>query len=627
MIHETMISDNPPRTRNSRFGCWRLLKWGISLFLGFVLILVGLWFFFPRQLQRWTATGMEKTLLRYLAWRAGTGSFEAGVRPVQTMNVPMRDGIKLATDLYLPDTNGPFPAIVMRTPYTKGEGKAVAAFFTRYGYAVAVQDTRGRQASEGEFYPFRTEVEDGADFTHWIKQQPWCNGKIRAFGGSYLGFTQWAMAAGNPDLSAIAPTLITANLYKGIYDNGAFGKLTFLHWSLSSYGRYGDMGGAVNIQKGYAHFPLMESDDIALKDISFYNDWVRHPVPDDYWRAMNVDHRFPEVTAPALMTAGWFDFFREGELNDFQLIQKTAPAPVREKTKILIGPWNHAFFNGNQQRYGIRQRKLELLPFNFILETKQWYDFALKGISNGWDKRPPVRVYVLGENKWRDEFQWPPAGSVGRSFYLHSSGNAQTLRGDGVLDNTPPLSLDPVDSFVYDPHKPVPTKGGSHGLPAECGPADQREVEERGDVLVYSTAALTKPLLVMGPVEVRLFAASTARDTDFTAKLVDVFPDGQALIIVDGVVRARYRNGLDKAELLQPGKVYPFTILVGNTAVLFQAGHKVRLEISSSNFPRYDPNPNTGTEIATEANPVSAMQKVSHGKDYPSVLVLPVVEE
>ncbi len=612
---------------STRSGCWRLLKRIIFLFLGVVVVLVGLKFFFPRQLERWTAAGMEKLIPHLLAWRAGTGRFETKFRPKQTVMVPMRDGIQLATDLYLPDAGGPFPTIVIRTPYAKSEGKLSGEFFARYGYAVAVQDVRGRHSSQGDFYPFRNEVEDGVVFTHWLKQQSWCNGKIGAFGPSYLGFTQWAMAVGNPDLSAIAPTFITANLYNGIYHDGTFCELTFLHWALSSYGRYGDMRGAANVQKGYDHFPLVESDDVALKDIPFFDDWVSHPTPDSYWRAINVDHRFADISAPAFLTAGWYDFFRDEQLEDFQLFQKTAPAAAREKTKLLVGPWNHGFFNGNQNLYGIQQRKLEVIPFDFVRETKAWYDYSLKGISNGWDKRPPVRLYVLGKNEWQDEQQWPPARAVSRSYYFHSAGKAQTLQGDGLIDVNLPTTAELEDSFVYNPRQPVPTRGGSHGQPAACGPADQREVEGRPDILVYSSSELAAPVLVMGPVAARLYASSTALDTDFTAKLVDVFPDGKALIVCEGIVRARYRNGMGQAELMEAGKIYPFTIKVGHTAVLFQPGHRIRLEISSSNFPRYDANPNTGAPIATERNPVPATQKIYHGKEYPSALILPVVEE
>ena len=613
---------NPAGKPRRRFR--RILKWMLALSSGLVLLLASAWFVFPGTIQSWVAAGSAELLPHYLAWRAGTGSFQGGVPAGQTLQVPMRDGVSLATDVYLPTIAGPYPAIAIRTPYTKQEGRPVGEFFARYGYAVAVQDVRGRHASQGDFYPFRNEVTDGIDMTRWLKRQSWCNGRIGAFGGSYLGFTQWAMSIGNPEIAAIAPAFITANLYNGVYRAGAFGKLTFLHWCLTSCGRYGNMGGAVNILKGYQHFPLVESDDVALKDVPFYDDWVSHPTPDSYWQALSVDHRFAEMSAPAFLTAGWYDFFLDAQLDDFQHVQKTASPYVRQNTKMLVGPWNHAFFNPNQKQYGIRQGWLEVIPFEFVREVKAWYDYSLKGIPNGWDRRAPLRLYVLGENAWRDEQRWPPADVSDRPFYLHSGGKAETLQGDGSLDLNMPAGSEPADDFTYDPRNPVPTRGGSHGLPDSCGPADQREVEQRSDVLVYSSGPLKKPLLVMGSVAMRLFASTTAPDTDFTAKLVDVFPDGRSLIVCEGVVRARYRSGFERPELLETNRVYPFDIRVGNTAVLFKSGHRIRVEISSSNFPRYDPNPNTAGEVAAERNPVKASQKVWHNREHPSALILPV---
>lgn len=604
---------------------WRWLKRSLLTFVALALLLVGFAALLPKTAQRWSAAAIEWLLPRYLAGRSGTGASVAHLASREEIKVPMRDGVQLATDVYLPTGAGPFPVIAVRTPYSKADGRLIADFFVRYGYVVAIQDVRGRFASEGEFYPFRAEVDDGVDFTRWLKRQPWCSGRIGGFGISYLGFTQWAMAAGNPDLTSIAPAFISASLYHGLYQGGAFSKLTFLDWSLKSHGRTGASVDAAQVDRGYRHFPLVESDDAASTNIAFYNDWVSHPTPDAYWRGMKVDHRFAEMTAPAFLTAGWYDFFIEGQLRDFALLQETASPRVREQTKILIGPWNHAFFNGNQERYGIRQRRLERVPFEFVRLTKEWFDYSLKGVANGWDRRAPVRVYVLGQNVWRDEAHWPPRGATNRSFFLRSHGGAQTLEGDGALDLTPPAMNEPADSFVFNPTNAVPTRGGGHGVPVSCGPADQREIERRADVLVYSSAPLREPLLVLGPVSVRLFAASTATDTDFTAKLVDVFPGGQALILCEGVVRARYRHGLDQPALLPVGQTNVFDLPVGNTAVQFQAGHRIRLEISSSNYPRYDANPNTGTEIATERNPVLATQRVFHTPDCPSVLQLPVV--
>ncbi len=604
-----------------------IVRWVLAPILLLGLLLAGFWFVFPTAAKVTAAWCGSQLLIRGLAFRSGTGWAGEGFTLRENLEVPTRDGTRLATDLYLPSAAGPHPAIAIRTPYSKAEGRLMGEFFARYGYAVVVQDTRGRHQSGGEFYPFRFEVEDGFDLTNWIRQQPWCDGKIGGFGPSYLGFTQWAMAIGNPNLASISPTFITGNLHDGIYKGGAFGQMTFLDWSLSSYGRFGDAAGAKNIRRGFGHLPLIESDDVSLRDIPFYNDWVSHPRPGEYWYAMSPMRRVEEISAPAFMTAGWYDFMLDGQIRDFKRIRSHGTPAVRAGTKLLIGPWSHGFFNANLGDYGIEQRTLEAVPFVFVKATKDWLDFSLKGIDNGWDSRPPVRVYVLGANTWRDEEDWPPRGAVDQSYYLHSGGRAQTLHGDGSLALDPPAAPEPDDTFVFDPGNPVPTNGGAHGNAWTAGPADQREVEKRADVLVYTTAPLDTATLVMGQVRARIFASSTAPDTDFTAKLVDVFPDGRALIICEGILRARYREGLDQPRLLQPGVVYPLEIELGPAAVSFQPGHSIRLEISSSNAPRYDVNPNTGTEIATERTRTVATQRVSHGIAQPSALILPVVDD
>lgn len=603
----------------------RFAKWVLAPALVLFLLVAGFRFFFPAKAKTLTADGASWLLIRALALRAGTGWPGEGVTVQTNIRVPMRDGVHLATDLYLPASPGPHPAIAIRTPYTKAEGKLIGEFFGRYGYAVAIQDTRGRHQSEGEFYPFRFEKNDGFDFSGWIRRQPWCNGKIGGFGMSYLGYTQWAMAVDNPHLASISPTFITGDMHGAIYKGGAFGQLTYLHWSLSSYGRYGDGSGARNIQRGYRHAPLVESDDASLRDIDFYNDWVKHPEPDAYWREMSAMSQVERIAAPAFLTAGWYDFILDAQIRDFQKIRRQGAEPARSGTKLLIGPWSHSFFNRNLKNYGIVQRRLEPIPFEFVKAAKDWLDYSLKGVGNGWDRRPAVRAYILGDNAWRDEDDWPPRGAVDRLYYIRSTGNARTLRGDGALTTDAPDVAEPEDIFDFDPANPVPTRGGGHGTPWTAGPADQREVEQREDVLVYTTAALERPLLVMGQVRARIFAASSARDTDFTAKLVDVFPDGRALIVCEGILRARYREGLDRPKPLQPGTVCPMEIELGHTAVNFHPGHRIRLEISSSNAPRYDVNPNTGSEIATERTRVPARQRILHGKDAPSALVLPVM--
>ncbi len=613
------VNPGRPRSFRRRLGV-RMLLTVMALLGGVVVLHLAR----PKLVSSVLAAGMARLFPHYLAWRSGAGSFSGGRPILREERVPLRDGVHLATDVYLPQMPPPYPTIMVRTPYAKVDGRLVGDFFARYGYAVVIQDVRGRHASEGDFYPFRAETQDGLDTTAWIARQSWCNGRIGGFGVSYMGYTQWAMAAGNPHLTSIAPVLITANLYNGIHREGVFSKLTFLHWALTSYGRYGDWRGADSIRKGYRHFPLIEADDAAGKDIPFYNDWVTHPVPDEYWHGLNADRQFREADVPVFLTAGWYDFFLDAQLQDFQRFRESAPATARRNIRMLIGPWNHAFFNGHQKLYGIPQRTLELIPFEFVKEIKDWYDFTLKQAANGWSQRAPVRFYVLGQNVWRDEQQWPPPGGIEERYFLSAERSARSLQGDGILHPQKDVVRTGQDTFVFDPRYPVPTVGGAHGMPADCGPADQRAVEERPDVLVYSSQPLPKPLLVMGQAKARLRVSSSAPDTDFTAKLVDVFPDGRALIVCEGIVRLRYRNGLSRPGLLPPGQIVNLDIPIGHTAVQFQAGHRLRLEVSSSNSPRYDVNPNTGGDIARERDPVPATQSLFYGGEDPSVLLLPV---
>lgn len=603
-----------------------LFQWVVAPAVVLAALIAGFQFLFPSQTREAFAYCASQILIRTLALRAGTGWAGESFTLKADVPVAMRDGVRLSTDLFLPSSAGPHPAIMIRTPYTKAEGRLIGEFFARYGYAVAVQDTRGRHKSEGEFYPFRHEFDDGVDFVKWLRAQPWCNSRIGGFGASYLGFTQWTAVAGDAQLTSIAPTFIAGDLHSAIYKGGAFGQKTYLHWSLSSYGRFGDWQGAKNIERGYRHAPLIESDDVSLRDIDFYNDWASHPQRDEYWRRMSAMNRVDTIATPAFITAGWYDFMLDGQIRDFQEIRQNAAEPARRMTRLLVGPWSHSFFNVNLKNYGIERRWMEAVPFEFVRETKDWLDYSLKGAANGWDRRAAVRVYVLGANVWRNEESWPPRSAVERSYYLRSNGEARTLRGDGGLTTIAPAKPDPEDSFVFDPRDPVPTKGGGHGDMWTAGPVDQREVEERNDVLVYSSETLANPLLVMGLVKARIYAASTAPDTDFTAKLVDVFPDGRALIVCEGIIRARYREGPDRPKLMAPGVVYPFEIELAHTAVEFQKGHRIRLEISSSNAPRYDVNPNTGREIATERERIVATQRIFHGAEYRSALVLPVVE-
>lgn len=567
----------------------------------------------------------NKTLLRIMIWRAGTGKLTHKFNIEKNVMFSMSDGIKLSADIYKPVGKGPFPVILTRLPYGKASCAIFAEIFAGYGYVFVIQDIRGKFGSEGEFYPFINEKEDGKATTAWVKAQPWCNGKIGMFGISYFGYTQWALAPGNHDITSMIPIVTASNIYNLVYWGGAFGELSYLDWSLSVFGRGLNTEYLKNMKKAYSALPLIDKDCIAYRDVPNYKDWVSHPTPDDYWQQLSVEDQIQEIKVPAFLIAGWYDIFNTGQLKDFEMISK-AGQPEAAGTKILIGPWNHYFSDRHIEReYGIKRSILEVLPFTLLKGVKEWYDCSLKGIMNHCENKPPVKLYVLGENVWRYENEWPLARTVYTGYYLHSVGKANTSDGDGRLDLVEPPDKEPADSFTYDPQNPVPTMGGSNLILDNSGPMDQREIEEREDVLVYSTEPLAKEMEVTGPIHLDVYISSDAADTDFTGKLVDVFPDGRSLLICDGILRARYSNGLDKPELMDSGKIYKLDVFLGNTSVLFKKGHRIRIEVSSSNFPRFNSNPNTGKDIATETVIRAAHQKVYHSNEYPSCLVLPVI--
>jgi len=567
-----------------------------------------------------------KALLMIIAWKVGIGRFMHNFHIDRDVMLPMKDGIKLSADIYIPVGKGPFPVILTRLPYGKALCAVFAELFVRYGYACVIQDTRGKFASEGEFYPFMNEKEDGKATAAWVKAQPWCNGKIGMFGVSYFGYTQWALAPGNTDVVSFTPIVTTSNIYNLVYWGGTFGELSYLHWSLAECGNKSNNDNVKNIDKAHASMPLIDKDRTAYRDVPNYKDWVSHPTPDAYWAQLSVEDRIPEIQAPMFLIAGWYDIFNTGQLKDFELVKKSGQRSAAEGTKIIIGPWNHGFSDRNIERaYGIKRSRLEIVPFKVLKDIKEWYDYSLKGSKNGWDKRPPVRLYVLGENVWRYEKEWPLSRAVYTEYYLHSGGSANTFEGDGILDRIKPEASEPADTYTYDPQNPVPTVGGANLILENSGPMDQRKIEARQDILVYSTEPLQKEIEATGPVHLTVFVSSDAADTDFTGKLVDVFPDGKALLVCDGILRARYRNGLDKPELMESGRIYKLDIFLGNTSVLFKKGHKIRIEVSSSNFPRFDRNPNTGGDIATETKLKTAHQTVFHEEDHPSCLILPVI--
>lgn len=541
--------------------------------------------------------------------------------------VPMRDGIKLSTNIYRPDAPGQFPVILIRTPYSNGDEKnGEGHFFAKRGYVVAIQDTRGRFESEGEFEPFFDEPLDGYDAQEWVGTQEWSNGKVGTTGGSYVGLTQWLPAPlANEHLVAMFPMETTGDLYKLAYVGGAFNYHTCASWGLTIEASKIEMAALMmrDLDKLFLHLPLMTLDEHALvREVSHLRDWMSHPSYDDYWEPISIRDNYKAIQVPAYNVAGWYDIFSKDSLLEFNGVINSGGNPMaKEHQHIVIGPWAHGS-PGDNGKVGEIEFGADSVIDLRELQLK-WFDYWLKGIDTGIQDDPPLRIFVMGELVWRDEQEWPLERTQFTKYYLHSKGEANTLSGDGALSIEMPED-EAIDSYIYDPENPVPTKGGNN-LVLPSGPHDQREVEEREDVLVYTSPELDADTEVTGPVIVELYAETTAKDTDFTAKLVDVYPDGRAMNLCDGIIRGRYRESVKTAKLLEPGKIYKYKIDLKVTSNVFKKGHRIRVEISSSNFPRFDRNPNTGNIFAQDAELISATQKIYHDAEHPSHILLPII--
>ncbi len=533
----------------------------------------------------------------------------------------MRDGVTLSANLFRPAGNGPCPAILFRTPYGKqDENWSGGTNLAAKGYVVVVQDCRGRGKSGGVWEPFRHEAQDGFDTQEWVGRQPWCNGRIGTSGGSYVGWTQWASAPNaSRYLRAMVPMVPFGNTYHDVaFQDGALMLGLLMGW--------GEAVGGVFLEsnkqhQAYGHLPLRTFGDQFTPTIPYLNEWVRHPTPDAYWEERGLNHHYRNVTVPILNIGGWYDIFSKATLDLATGVRTQSRSRfARTNQFVIIGPWGH----------NVAVRKTGALDFGPDAELKvysrqwDWYEHWLKDRKPEIHQWPPYYLFVMGENQWRGEQEWPLQRTRFTPFYLHSAGHANSVNGDGALVATLPAS-DPADEFTYDGDDPVPTIGGNNLVGASAGPVDQAEVEQRNDVLVYTTPPLQTDLEVTGPVKLILWAASSAPDTDFTGKLVDVHPDGKAYNLCEGIVRARYRRGLTRPAPLRPGRVERYEVDLWVTSNLFKKGHRVRLQVSSSNYPRFDRNPNSGLPFGTDTNLLTARQTVFHDRRHPSHLLLPVI--
>ena len=552
----------------------------------------------------------------------------AGLDARYNVKVPMRDGVNLSADIYFPSGHpGPFPVILGRTPYNNmtEESLESAVFYPQHGYVFVAQDVRGKNDSDGDFNPF-FEFDDGHDTIEWIGSQPWCDGNVGMVGASYVALVQWQAAAmGSKYLKTIVPRVIGENIYANLYFGGAWQFANLGMWALRHDGRTRQDIYVYNWEQLFATLPLKDLDKRAGKDVKFYQDWVEHRDYDDFWRAQSVEERYEDIKIPVLQIGGWYDIFVGGTFANFVGMRARGGTQLaREQQRAVVGPWFHnasTATHAGDVDFGL----------DSVLDLKEselrWFDHWLKGVPNGAEQDAPLRIYVMGANQWRDEHEWPLARTKFTPYYFHSGGEANSLLGDGKLSTQAPAD-EPADHFVYNPAFPVPTRGGNNCCNPDLlpwGGYDQRPLEYRNDVLVYTSDPLEEDLEVTGPVFVKLFASTDGRDTDFTAKLVDVHPDGYAINLCDGIIRARYRTTQERQTLLEPGEVYEFTIDIWPTSNVFKKGHRFRVDISSSNFPRFERNPNTGNKFGQDAEMRVAHQQVLHDNTHASHIILPVI--
>jgi putative CocE/NonD family hydrolase len=546
--------------------------------------------------------------------------------------VKMRDGILLYADIYRPVDKGAHPVLLVRTPYDKtGEGETCRRAAQR-GYVCITQDVRGRYTSQGDWYPFKNEPNDGYDSVEWAAMLPYSNGKVAMFGDSYLGATQWLAAIMRPPhLAAIQPSLTASNYHDGwVYQGGTFEQWFDQSWtSILAVDTLRRKADKTIHAKEWAEklpesrYPVLRADDLTSL-APYYFDWLTHPNYDDYWKHWSIEENYPNLSVAALHIAGWYDVFLRGSLRNYIGMRAHAHTQwARDHQHLIIGPWIHdGPMNGKSGDVDFGQ----VSAIDESTAMLDWYNELFQKRPEKPDK--PVRIFVMGINEWRSEDDWPLARTNYTRYYLRSAGRANSSSGDGSLSTANP-ALQGADSFFYDPANPVPTHGGNlccsrEGDQVPSGAFDQSEIEKRSDVLVYTTDPFGKDFEVTGPLRAEIYISSSAEDTDVTAKLVDVWPNGFAQNLADGIQRLRYRNSPTKSELMQPGTIYKTTVDMGATSNVFRKGHRLRLEISSSNFPHFDRNLNTGESPEKGSTFIKTENRIYHDLAHPSAIILPV---
>jgi putative CocE/NonD family hydrolase len=531
--------------------------------------------------------------------------------------VPMRDAVKLATDVYLPKGPGPFPTLLVRDIYGNGSApgrQRYASWATENGYALVFQNARGRYDSEGQWTPYFQEINDGYDTLSWIEAQSWSNGKVGMFGTSYLASVQWLAALGqHRALKAIAPAMSPGNYYRDVaYPGGAFSLLSRASWGIGLVGSRTNMTYPIDWISAIDHLPLRTLDRSLGFDVPHFREWLAHPTYDDFWKPLNLEARAPEMAVPALNIGGWYDVFLRSTLGSYGTMKRyAATEAARNGQRLVIGPWPHGW--NARTVTGEEDFGPEALIDAEALQL-EFFDHWLK--DGPAPSGAPIKLFVMGENRWREEASWPLARTVYTPYYLH---------GDGRLSPTRPEGEGAPLSYVYDPQNPVPTLGGNIMRPELRGSFDQRPLDGREDILRFETEVFDAPMEITGPVRAVLYAATDGVDTDFMAKLSVVKADGRVMNLVDGVLRGRFREGFEKEVLMTPDKVYRLELDLWATSYRLAPGEKLRLDVTSSNFPRLARNLNTGEPFAEGVAYRVATQALYLDERRASHVMLPVI--
>ena len=557
--------------------------------------------------------------------------------------VPMRDGIKLATDIYRPAGDGKFPAILVRTPYKKEMAEVQARYYARRGYAFAVQDCRGRFASPGTWEPFVNEPKDGYDAVEWLAKQPWSTGKVGMIGGSYVGWVQWWAASQKPPhLVTIIPNVAPPDPFYNIpYEYGVFFVYGAIWWAdVLESNATADLSGAAitktldrKFGKLLMHLPVIDLDRTILgKENPYWRTWIEHPTNDSYWERANFLDKLKDVRIPVFHQSGWFD----GDGIGTKLNYLKMASYGHTNQKLVLGPWGHT--DTAMRRIGERDFGEQAI-IDLQRDYLRWFDYWLKGVDNGITKEPLVRIFVMGSNKWLTGEKYPLPETKFRKLYLASGGKANTSKGDGKLTFDLPAGNVPADRYVYDPGDPTPDPRfyeepeeeekkvkSAEERKEEAQNWYRKQSETRRDILVYQTEPLEKPLTFAGPISAVLYASSSAKDTDWFVHLAEVDKDGKMFPLAHGKIRARFRKSMSKPELLMPGEVYEYTLDLWHTGITIEAGRRLRVEIASAAFPLFSRNLNTGGNNEVETKFVSADQTIFHDQRRPSHLLLPVIE-